>query len=88
MHHRKYGISDDNYSDTHRDKDNGNDKDNMLKRHAIFSKNREFKDIRYDTYNYKDNDKDKDSTYAIFLKRKAYKDRGCSHITSAKVGGS
>ena len=27
MHHRKYGISDDNYSDTHRDKDNGNDKD-------------------------------------------------------------
>ena len=29
-------------------------------RHAIFSKSREFKDIRYDAYNDKDNDQDKD----------------------------
>ena len=29
--------------------------------HAIFSKRREFKDIRYDAYNDKDNDKDKDT---------------------------
>ena len=28
--------------------------------HAIFSKGREFKDIRYDAYNDKDNDQDKD----------------------------
>ena len=28
--------------------------------HAIFSKSREFKDIRYDAYNDKDNDQDKD----------------------------
>ena len=27
--------------------------------HAIFSKSREFKDIRYDAYNDKDNDQDK-----------------------------
>ena len=28
--------------------------------HTIFSKSREFKDIRYDAYNDKDNDQDKD----------------------------
>ena len=28
--------------------------------YAIFSKSREFKDIRYDAYNDKDNDQDKD----------------------------
>ena len=28
--------------------------------HAIFSKSREFKDIRYDAYNDKDNEQDKD----------------------------
>ena len=30
--------------------------------YAIFSKSREFKDIRYDAYNDKDNDQDKDKT--------------------------
>ena len=29
--------------------------------HAIFLKSREFKDIRYDAYNYKDNDQEKDN---------------------------
>ena len=48
--------------------------------HAIFSKSREFKDIRYDAYNDKDNDKEKNqkcwkgTTYAIFLKTRGYKD--------------
>ena len=33
---------------------------NIYPSHAIFSKSREFKDIRYDAYNDKDNDQDKD----------------------------
>ena len=37
--------------------------------HAIFSKSREFKDIRYDAYRDKDRDKDKDKDKYIGLSK-------------------
>ena len=36
--------------------------------HELFSKSREFKDIRYDAYNDKDNDQDKDKDKNKVLK--------------------
>ena len=45
----------------------------MLKRHAIFLKSREFKDIKYDTNSdHKDKDKDKDKDKMTKRPNKCY----------------
>ena len=53
----------DTHKDKYKDKDEDNDKDKVLKdpSHAIFLESREFKDIRYDAYNDKDNGREKDN---------------------------
>ena len=53
-----------NDKDKYKDKAKTMTKTKCLKdpSHTIFSKSREFKDIRYDAYDDKDNDKDKDKS--------------------------